>query len=980
MQPTAAPLPTPIPTLPPRSPVEVELPAYDPYSFKLSHNVAAAPIDRTLRSSGPTSLGALRQFYVIDPLSETGYRSVSAALLYVNSLIEMWVEGGAQVDQDALQLAADRFAASTAPAIRQRYGMEWSPGIDGQRRIAFLHVQSLLQFSAYFNPIDEFPAAIEPYSNQREMMTVGLNSVQPGDPEYLPVLAHEFQHLIQWNNDPNEDSWLNEGLSQFAERQAGASSVRTNLSFLSQTGVQLNSWPVNRFDTLPHYGAAYLYTLYLAERFGDELITELARHPLNGMAAARAVLAARGVDADQVFADWTVANLLDDPALDDGRYGYQREQLRDACPRQSISELPMTVNGSLPQYSAEYWRFEGEGRVSVLFDGQTEVGPIPQGARTHGNFWWSNRGENVHSSLTRRFDLRGLSEATLEYLTWYDIQPFQDYGYISASIDGGQSWKFVPAPNMWNPSDFGDAPHYSGISGGSVRPQWIQQSIDLAPLLGHQVLIRFEYVAQGSYAGHGWAIDEIRVPQLGFYDDAETEIGGWQADGFVRSDFRLPQRWELYLVHGGSVEPLEIRSDGVAGARFTLEPGRSQAILVIAAIAPRTKVEAQFRLTVEGTGSLTAPPQIPEELAFADQFGDVCSGWWIEHTPEQRLGYQDGRFRIELNRPDDLAISTPGLSLTDAYLQVQAVLEASAGDNGWGAVCRYQDPEHYYAFELREDRGFSIYAVEDGREVTLAQEAEAAAIQVGAGAENQLQVSCIGDQLTLTLNGTQLASAVDQRYAVGDFGLLARTHAVGGSAVSFDDLSISLPDYSDLPGLILYDDFSDPQSGWDQRSDADASTGYRGSRYLIEVDSPELLVWSLAQQQLEDVIIEFDTSLERTASSASYGAFCRFSDADNTYGFEISADGWFVIYMLREGQFVNLVDLKQSTAIHTGARAANRIQVSCIGNELSLSVNGRLVASVLDATHSHGDVGLVASTYFDSGLAVAFDNLLLRQP
>ncbi len=30
------------------------------------------------------------------------------------------------------------------------------------------------------------------------------------------VLAHEFQHMIHWYRDRNEESWMNEGFSELA--------------------------------------------------------------------------------------------------------------------------------------------------------------------------------------------------------------------------------------------------------------------------------------------------------------------------------------------------------------------------------------------------------------------------------------------------------------------------------------------------------------------------------------------------------------------------------------------------------------------------------------------------------------------------------------------------------------------------------------------------------------------------------------------
>ena len=35
-----------------------------------------------------------------------------------------------------------------------------------------------------------------------------------------------------------------------------------------------------------------------------------------------------GLTFDDVFADWVIANYLDDPKLDDGRYGYERDEVQ----------------------------------------------------------------------------------------------------------------------------------------------------------------------------------------------------------------------------------------------------------------------------------------------------------------------------------------------------------------------------------------------------------------------------------------------------------------------------------------------------------------------------------------------------------------------------------------------------------------------------------------------------------------------------
>jgi len=29
-------------------------------------------------------------------------------------------------------------------------------------------------------------------------------------------MAHEFEHMIHWNGDPNEEAWVDEGLAELA--------------------------------------------------------------------------------------------------------------------------------------------------------------------------------------------------------------------------------------------------------------------------------------------------------------------------------------------------------------------------------------------------------------------------------------------------------------------------------------------------------------------------------------------------------------------------------------------------------------------------------------------------------------------------------------------------------------------------------------------------------------------------------------------
>jgi hypothetical protein len=54
--------------------------------------------------------------------------------------------------------------------------------------------------------------------------------------------------------------------------------------------------------------------------------------------------------------------------------------------------------------------------------------------------------------------------------------------------------------------------------------------------------------------------------------------------------------------------------------------------------------------------------------------------------------------------------------------------------------------------------------------------------------------------------------------------------------------------------------------------------------------------------------------------------------------------------------------------------------MDCVGEALTLYVNGIQIASVADSDFAKGDVGLMAGTYDITGTDIHFDNFIVRQP
>jgi hypothetical protein len=61
-------------------------------------------------------------------------------------------------------------------------------------------------------------------------------------------------------------------------------------------------------------------------------------------------------------------------------------------------------------------------------------------------------------------------------------------------------------------------------------------------------------------------------------------------------------------------------------------------------------------------------------------------------------------------------------------------------------------------------------------------------------------------------------------------------------------------------------------------------------------------------------------------------------------------------------------------------KAINHLRADCIGETLSLYVNGVLLKSVRDPDYTTGDVGLLAGTFEEPGTEVYFDSFTVLKP
>jgi len=435
---------------------------------------------------------------------------------------------------------------------------------------------------------------VNPYSNAREMFYINTNTL-PGQGGFDMTMAHEFQHMIHFHMHPRDNAWMNEGMSMLAQHVNGYSDSEAS-DFIQNPSTQLDTW--SETDNASHYGGAYLFLVYLYDHYGRGLIHQMvADRQYTDIELVNDALRRRHIaqSANQLFADWTIANAINDPAVSHGQYAYSdlHERVTPA-PEESI---PFTTHDSLPPYAATYFSFDhltGHAPFQLQFSGPTTVPLV--GLTGSQPYWWSNRGDLIDTRLVRTVDLRHVHQAHLHYQAWWDIENTYDYGFVGASADGGRTWTTLRATHTTtaNPTGANLGNGYTGAS-----KDWRHETVDLSRYAGRQIQLRFEYVTDDAVNFQGLALRAITIPEIGFHDN----FSGWRPSGFVPvAHNSLPSKWQVWAVESGSKGTQVVRmplssTDQGSLAVDPVKAGISRIVLVVFTTAPKTTVRSNFSLS-----------------------------------------------------------------------------------------------------------------------------------------------------------------------------------------------------------------------------------------------------------------------------------------------------------------------------------------------------------------------------------------------
>jgi hypothetical protein len=274
---------------------------------------------------------------------------------------------------------AKEFDTKIYPTLTTILGQEWKPGIDKDEKITILLHRMKTEVGGYFREADEYEKNISPTSNQREIIYLNLNFLE--DPAIKPYLAHEFTHLITFNQknrilNVEEETWLTELRSEGAPAILGYKEhleARKNL-FLKNPKDSLVEWK----NTGSDYGIVSMFANYLYDYYDQKIFSDTLHSTGTSISAIEEYLKKNNFKENfsDVFRNWAIAVLVEDCSLGE-KYCYKNEALKNLkiLPETNFlplnSESSLVIFRSLKDWEGDWQRFiGGYGNLYLEFNGE----------------------------------------------------------------------------------------------------------------------------------------------------------------------------------------------------------------------------------------------------------------------------------------------------------------------------------------------------------------------------------------------------------------------------------------------------------------------------------------------------------------------------------------------------------------------------------------------------------------------------------
>jgi hypothetical protein len=385
-------------------------------------------------SAQADTVGESVSFNVQEKYDSERRSEISATYIERTSLINFYIESNYWSSLDhseqkdvksSLIKLSNEFKEKTYPTLTGTFGSEWKPGIDDDEKITVLFHEMRGGASGYFNSGDQYKMIQVSDSNEREMVYLNPNFI--GDEKMNSFLAHEFMHLITFNQkernrNVSEEVWLNEARAEYVP---------------SLLDYEINSILEERIDTFSRnldnplcewgereedYGIISVFIHYLAEHYGIEILVDSLKSSKAGIESINYALEKNGFQErfNDIFTDWAITVLINDCEVSE-KYCYENEDLKNLRITPSLNLMSLNgksslvVSDSIKNWSGKWYKFAGgKGDLEMIFagssgniyqvpyvinyhDGEKEIGSFDLDSNQKGEISISDFGTDVLS-------------------------------------------------------------------------------------------------------------------------------------------------------------------------------------------------------------------------------------------------------------------------------------------------------------------------------------------------------------------------------------------------------------------------------------------------------------------------------------------------------------------------------------------------------------------------------------------------------
>ncbi len=258
------------------------------------------------------------------------------------------------------------------------------------------------------------------------------------------------------------------------------------------------------------------------------------------------------MDFQDVYKQFSTALLIDDKSgRKGGIYGFENIDLRndilneDGTPRGEtvkFEEAKVYEKEGVPAWGGDFKKLDFDGKIDTIkFDGvdffgtkwQTVADPLG----SDNQVYWGNQGDEADNTMIFEADLTNLSEATLTFDNYVDIEEQWDFGMVQVSTDGGETWTSLENENTRSdvveqgyPKIKENVPGFTGTYDG-----WQTETFDLSQYAGQEVLVSFRYLTDWASNNSGWFVDNIAINGDVLYDG--SSLDGLQSIGEVLKEY-----------------------------------------------------------------------------------------------------------------------------------------------------------------------------------------------------------------------------------------------------------------------------------------------------------------------------------------------------------------------------------------------------------------------------------------------------------